>query len=448
MVAVTRELARWAVGSRFETLPDAVRHEGRRAFVNFVGCVLGGARNEGIERLLTALRPFGGPPQATLIGRGERADMLLAALVNGHAQSAHSYNDTHLATVAHPTGPVAAPILALAERQEIGGAEWLHAMIVGIEAQLRVGLILVTPPARVPVGVSTQSVLGVIGAAVAAGKLLGLSEQQMTWAIGLASAQAAGHRETHASMSSHLVPANAARAGLVAALLAAQDYTTGEAGIEGPKGFASIFSTEPNFAAALDGLGARWEFLTNTYKPYPCGIVVHPTIDGCLDLVRTHDIAAADIERVELTVDPLAVALCGIRPEPANRMQAGVSLHHWAAASLVHRAAGLAQGTDECVHDPAVIAMRRRIVLTEDPSRASDSAAVRLVLRDGRNVETEIGHCRGSQARPMSDGDLDEKFRGQAAVNYPAGRIEALRAACWDIAEEKAVGDFVRRWFG
>jgi 2-methylcitrate dehydratase PrpD len=92
--------------------------------------------------------------------------------------------------------------------------------------------------------------------------------------------------------------------------------------------------------------------------------------------------------------------------------------------------------------------MRRRIVLTEDPSRASDSAAVRLVLRDGRNVETEIGHCRGSQARPMSDGDLDEKFRGQAAVNYPAGRIEALRAACWDIAEEKAVGDFVRRWFG
>jgi len=97
------------------------------------------ARNEGIERLLTALRPFGGPPQATLIGRGERADMLLAALVNGHAQSAHSYNDTHLATVAHPTGPVAAPILALAERQEIGGAEWLHAMIVGIEKMYHLG---------------------------------------------------------------------------------------------------------------------------------------------------------------------------------------------------------------------------------------------------------------------------------------------------------------------
>ena len=94
---------------------------------------------------------------------------------------------------------------------------------------------------------STQSILGVIGAAVASAKLLGLGEQQMVWAIGLATAQAAGHRETHATMSSHFVPTNAARAGLVAGLLAAHDYTTGEAAIEGPKGFAGIFASEPNF---------------------------------------------------------------------------------------------------------------------------------------------------------------------------------------------------------
>jgi len=87
----------------------------------------------------------------------------------------------------------------------------------------------------------------VIGAAVASAKLLGLGEQQMVWAIGLATAQAAGHRETHATMSSHFVPTNAARAGLVAGLLAAHDYTTGEAAIEGPKGFAGIFASEPNF---------------------------------------------------------------------------------------------------------------------------------------------------------------------------------------------------------
>jgi hypothetical protein len=121
MVGVTRELARYAVESRFEDLPEAVRHEGERAFVNILGCMLGGAKADGIERLLAALKEFSGRPEATLIGRGQRTDILLATLVNAHSQGANAYNDTHLATVAHPTGPVAAPILAMAERQPVTG---------------------------------------------------------------------------------------------------------------------------------------------------------------------------------------------------------------------------------------------------------------------------------------------------------------------------------------
>src|SRR2546429_1621639 len=81
MVAVTRELARYAVASRFEDLPEAVRHEGERALVNILGCMLGGAKADGIDRLLAALQEFSGPPEATLIGRGQRADILLATLV-------------------------------------------------------------------------------------------------------------------------------------------------------------------------------------------------------------------------------------------------------------------------------------------------------------------------------------------------------------------------------
>lgn len=107
-----------------------------------------------------------------------------------------------------------------------------------------------------------------------------------------------------------VVSANAAR-GVVAALLAAQDYTTGEAAFEGAKGSAGIFAREPNFVAATKGLVTSHEIFTNTYKPYPCGIVVHPCIDGCLDLVREHDIALDAIEHVELMMDPLAIALCG-----------------------------------------------------------------------------------------------------------------------------------------
>src|SRR3954454_14727244 len=186
--------------------------------------MLGGANAPGIDRLV-ALQEVSGRPEATLIGRRQRTDILLATLVNEHSQGVNAYNDTHLATVAHPTGPVAAPILALSERQPVTGPEFLHALILEIQIQLPVGNILLTPPAKCPVGVSTQSILGVIGAAVASAKLLRLGEQQMVWGIGLATAQAAGHRETHATMSSHFVPANAARPGLVAGPLAAQDYT-------------------------------------------------------------------------------------------------------------------------------------------------------------------------------------------------------------------------------
>ena len=105
MGAVTRELARYAVASRFEDLPETVRHEGERAFVNILGCMLGGAKADGIDRLLVALQEFSGCPEATLIGRGQRTDILLATLVNAHSQGANAYNDTHLATVAHSTGP-------------------------------------------------------------------------------------------------------------------------------------------------------------------------------------------------------------------------------------------------------------------------------------------------------------------------------------------------------
>jgi 2-methylcitrate dehydratase PrpD len=99
------------------------------------------------------------------------------------------------------------------------------------------------------------------------------------------------------------------------------------------------------------------------------------------------------------------------------------------------------------VHEPGVVAMRRRVRLTQDDGLASDAAAVSLVLRDGRVLTTHIAHCRGSQARPMSDADLSEKFLGQAAIGYRADRSEALLAEAWRIREAAAVGTFIRRWF-
>ena len=169
-------LARYVQSSQFDALPPAVRHEGARAFVNWIGCAAGGSSEPDVQLVLQLLSEFNGAKEATVVGRSERLDTLNAAFINSMSSAALAFNDTHNPTVAHPTSPVAAALLALAERRPMTGRELLHALILGIEIQCRVGNILCVPPAECQVGLSTQGLLGGIGAAVAAAKAMGLDE--------------------------------------------------------------------------------------------------------------------------------------------------------------------------------------------------------------------------------------------------------------------------------
>lgn len=443
---VTRSLAKFVVESRFDALPEAVRHEGERAFVNWLGCVLGACRETVVERALATLIEFSGPPQATVIGWGKRVDAPTAAFLNTMSNFVNSYNDTHLATVAHPNGAPASAAFALAERQKVSGPEVLHALILGTEISCRLANVLAAPPASCHVGLSTHGVTNVVGTAVATGKLIGLNEEQMIWAIGLAVTQAAGIRSAHASMAAKLIGGHAARSGMIAAYLAAKGFTCAEDSIEGPKGFAAVFANPGYLPAATAGLGQHYELMNNAYKPYPCGIVNHSAIDACLQVAEEPGFDVAAVDRVELRVHPLVEQLCN-RPNPQDRMQAIVSVQHWAATSLLFRVAGLAQGTDRCVHDPAVIALRRRVSIASDAAMASVAAAVTVVLKDGRKLEASVEHCRGSLERPMSDRDLDVKFRGQAARVLPAAEVEELLAQCWKIRAMGDVGALAQRFF-
>ena len=106
MKDITRILSRYVCTSRFEDLPAEVRHEGLRAFVNFIGCAAGGAREEEVELMIGFLTEFNGKAEATLIGRPDKLDTLNAAFINSMSSSALAFNDTHFATVAHPTSPI------------------------------------------------------------------------------------------------------------------------------------------------------------------------------------------------------------------------------------------------------------------------------------------------------------------------------------------------------
>ena len=377
---------------------------------------------------------------ATIIGRGIKTDIVEAAFINCLSSAALAYDDTHLATVTHPTGPVAAVLLAWAERERVTGAEFLNALTLGIEMQCRLSNVLLLAPAKANLGLYITGITGPIGAAVALGRLMQLDEAGMRSAIGLAATQAAGLRATHASMAGAFPPAHAARTGMLAALLAAKGFGCSPQVLEAGKGLIEVFGPGADLGRAVDGLGQTHEMLTNAYKPYPCGIVVQPAIDACLDIATR--MTGTPVQQIELTLHPLALTLAN-RPSPKTFWEAQVSLQHWAAVALLRRTAGIAETRQDCIDDSAIVALRRRVVVHADETVGRDAARATVTFADGTATSSTIEAARGSVKRPMTDAELDAKFRGQAETVLAPARVERLLHLCRTSATVEDIGTAV-----
>jgi len=435
---ITRELAAFAAHSSFAALPDHVRTETARAFLNWMGCVLGGCREPPIEIAVAAVAETGGNPQASIIGHRRRTDVASAAFVNCFSSSVLAFDDTHLATVTHPTGPVAAALFALCEKESVSGENFVNALALGIEIECRMSNVLLLPPSQANVGLYVTGLTGPIGAAAALGRLLNFDEQKMTWAIGIAAAQASGFRATHGSMTGLVVPALGARSAVAAAILASKGFTCSDMTLEAENGFVGIFAPGGDLARATDGLGRHFDLLSNAYKPYPCGIVIHPTIDACLEIAERLD-TDAKLENVTITVHPLALTLTD-RRSPITPLEAQISLQHWAAVALLRRSAGLAEVRQDCIDDPHVAALRARIAVIADPALRRDEATAEVCLAGRSSLQSHVASARGSANRPMTDHDLDTKFRAQANLILPSQATDELLRLCRDIATLRNVG--------
>jgi 2-methylcitrate dehydratase PrpD len=418
-----------------------------RAFLNWVGCVLGGCRDPAVGIAVACAVDAGGAPQASIIGHGRRSDIATAAFINGLSSSVLSFDDTHLATVTHPTGPVAAALFAYCEKHAVAGDDFLAALAVGMEIECRMSNVLLLPPAQANLGLFITGITGPIGAAAALGRLMHLDEEKMRSAIGLAAAQAAGLRATHGAQSAFFVPAHAARSGVAAAMLAARGFTCTDDMLESPRGLVHVFGPGADLGHATRGLGEDFELLSNAYKPYPSGIVVHPVIDACMEIAERLD-GGAQLRGVTLTVHPLALQLTG-RREPKDPVEAQISLFHWAAACLVQRRAGLAQLCQDCIDHPEVAHWRARVAAIPDPILQRDEAIAEVTLADGTYLRAHVPHARGSSARPMTDAELDAKFEAQAAVVLAPEARQQLLQRCRNASGLSHLGrDIAAAWEG
>ncbi len=436
-VVATRLLAELVAGTRREDLPAEVRHEGVRSFVNWLGCAIGGAPHPGVAAAARAVTVFGGAPGATLLGMRQRADPMAAALVNGVSSHVLDFDDTHEGTLIHPSAPILSAALALAEARGASGAELLTALVLGVEAACRVGMAV--SPAHYDAGWHITGTAGAIGAGAAAARLLRLDAERTTWAIGLAATQPVGLRVHFGAMAKSFHPGRAAQNGLLAALLAAEGLDAAPDAIEGRRGFAAVLSTAFAPERIEEDLGTRWEIMRNTYKPFACGLVVHPVIDLCLRLRAEPGFAVEEVERVRLRVHPLVMDLTG-KAEPTSGLEGKFSVFHAAAVALLDGAGGEAEFSDARVRAREAMELRRRVEAVVDMTCRRTEAEVTVMMRGGVELRASTATPLGSLGNPMSDDALSAKFLGLAAPVLGGEPAVGLLDDAWRLPAQENLG--------
>ena len=426
---VTRILAEFVATHPSRGWDAGVEHEARRTLLNWVGCAIGASRHATVEAALAAVLELAPGAQATILGRSERVDIASAALLNGITSHTFDFDDTHLRTIIHPAGPVASAALALAEHTGASGRQLVDALVLGIDVACRVGNTIY--PDHYDRGWHITGTTGMLGAAAACARLLALDADATTMALGIAASQPVGVREQFGTMTKPFHVGAAARAGLMSALMAKHGFTASARALEAPRGLMQTYSTRAT-GEITDALGQRFEIASNTYKPFGCGIVIHPSIDGCVQLAATHRRRRRRHRPHRPLVHPLVLELTG-RTAPRTGLEGKFSVYHaCAAASCSDRRARPSSPTPWW-RRPDVVALRDRIRATADATVAEDAADITRDLHGRPPAARRRRPCdrqpRAADDRCRSRAQVPRARRSGAGRRTAAAAGRALHAA-------------------
>ncbi|CEI65621.1 hypothetical protein FVEN_g8878 [Fusarium venenatum] len=388
----TRTLATWALALQFGNLTEPVVDMAVKSVYNWAGCAIGGYALPPASIALEAMSPFtGSDGNSTIFGIGQHVDIRTAALINGIASHADDYDDTHVDTPVHPSGPVASALFALAEWMgDVTGEEFLAAFVAGIETECKLGVAVY--PEHYNVGWHITSTTGSIGAAVAAGKLLGLDAKQMQRAISIASVQVIGMHESFGTDTKPFHVGAAAQAGLTSALLAKNGFGGSLQGLEAKRGWSHVISTRENLTEEFSTFGKVWETTKNTFKPFPCDRIIHAAIDGWIqihDQAKEKGYDISKIANVTARTHPQVLFLTD-DPKPENGLAGKFSVYHAAAVALLYGEATPSQFTDEAVQNKTVIALQEKVHVTTDDTVSDHEAFVAVEFENGKKLQVHV----------------------------------------------------------
>jgi len=440
-VLVTAALAEKAANLRFEDLSPEARTVAGHCFMDFFGVTLA-ARHEPLAEILAAqIAEDGGTPQATVIGRGTRANIEQAALLNGAMSHALDFDDVNFALGGHPTVPVAPAVLALAEHRKLDGKRLLEAFAAGFETECRIGrLIGKTHYQR---GWHTTATVGTMGAAAAASNMLRLDPQTTAHAIGIAATQAAGLKSVFGTMCKPLHPGRAAAIGLQAARLAQRGFTSNPAILDVEQGFVATQSESPNPQAALAEPAGGYYLPQTLFKYHAACYLTHSSIEASNMLRREFALQIDAIRKVTLSVDEGHLRVCNIE-KPQTGLEVKFSLRATNALALLgENTANDATYSDTTAKRGEVVDLIRKIDVAtwKKPSHTLSEVAVHM--NDGRVVRKEF-----DVGIPMTDlaaqgASLRQKFLGLTEPVIGAERAKQVAEISNNLGSVKDVGELM-----
>jgi 2-methylcitrate dehydratase PrpD len=447
--SVSAVLANWAVGLRREDMPPDIVTLTRQRILDIIGVGLTGVGTAFGDSVHEAVGNLGAGAESTVLGYGSHMPANLAALANGALAHEFEFDDTHNETAIHVSSPVVVTALAVGERLRASGADVLAAVAAGNEVVCRIGVI--APGEFYKSGFHPTGIVGTFGATVTACKLMGLDAAATTNALGIAGSMTSGSMESWSDGASakSLHPGWSAHAAITAATLAAAGVTGPVRVLEGRLGFFHQHVRDAGYPfdydRARNALGERWESRLISFKPYPTGHVAHAFIDAALQL-RAEGLRPEQIERVicpiaafmvQLMCEPVAEKL-----RPATTWHARVSLPFTLAEAFIIGKVDAESFSAERLADPRLLEFARRVEYRVDetaPGREQWRGWVIAELRDGTRRERIQPYNWGSPQNPLSQDDVEAKFRANSVPKIGSEKAEAVIRRLRELESERKI---------
>ncbi|MBI4537623.1 MAG: MmgE/PrpD family protein [candidate division NC10 bacterium] len=446
-----KRLAEFITGLRYEDIPGKTLEKAKQFVLDIVRLAVLCSELPWGQRTRDVFAQIGGKEESTLLGFGDRLPAINAAYVNGTTAHGLENDDTHVGAINHPGVAVVPAVLAVAEREALGGTELLRAMIVGYEVMIRLGVAL-QPSLMRDRGFHCTSVMGHFGAAAGAANLLGLSAEQTAHALAYAAAYASGlHNYTYGGMIKHLHAGKAAKGGVEAALLAAAGLTGPRRIFEGKNAFCNAYAEHYNVDAITAGLGEEWRTLEVHLKPHCTSRHIQSSIEAAAIIASEHDLHPSSVASIEVRTSPEGQSvLSTVAPVDVFEVLASIP---FAVATALFKGGSrtlkefvLFEDLMKARENPEVrsLAERTHVLPDSDFSYTKGDSEVTIQLKDGKTHTRRVDIIHGSPENPFTAQEVYDRFVAQAGSVLPRERMVEAADLIYRLEAVKDVKEVTR----